>query len=271
MVKQTAWQPDPKVVKQLNDEFAKAYMDGCRFVPDGYEPYLLEYAKIAAFLQDEPACLIQLKRLNKLVEQEAKERGLNIDETESSLGHMQHKKVLRNVLERELAKVGFQPEFGKATGFLYPEIFRSAISKGLILKDPGVILQHGEFTHAIQWLLIGWQQADTPFLQEPVIESFKRLGDDRSVFLKFPNEENLWDLIVDYRSDLSQTFRSPEILHLSIVDSNDPELKTLKKLCAERMNKRGFGIFSDSASKTHREYERSPESDSLLLPVPKKK
>jgi hypothetical protein len=265
-------------VQREYDVLIKAYVpDGSnQAIPDGYESYLKDCARIAVFLRDTEAVFSQLKYLNTLLLEEAKKQGLNVN-APVPFGFLQHKKVLRNVLERELAMLGFQPDFGKAKGFLAPATFRSALAEGLIVKDPGVSIEHGEFTHAIQWLVIGWQQKSAAFLDKSVIELFKLLGDERSVFAKASGtEKNLWDLLVDQQPDVCQDCRSPEYLHNLIMKSDDPEISLLHVLCDERAKKRRMevekpnNLFSDKPS-IHKDYEPSEKDKKLLVPGRKNK
>ncbi|VVC75357.1 hypothetical protein AQUSIP_06470 [Aquicella siphonis] len=273
----STWLPDKAAVKKEYDGISWGYrgLNETPTLPDGYGPFIEDCAKIAVFLQDENAVINQLKRLNVLLKEEAKIQGLKVNEP-TPFGYLQHKKVLRNVLERELAKMGFQPDFGKTTGFLKPEVFRSAISAGLIVKDPGVSIEHGEFTHAIQWLLIAWQQSDSAFLSKPVIDVFKQLGDDRSVYPQSSGtEKNIWDVIVDQQPTVSPDCRSPEHLHKLILTSQDNDLLMLKILCEERAKKRRASFPGTDANPnkqtTHKEYQESNKDKALLVPAPKSK
>lgn len=258
------WVPNEESVKKEYSIIESCYRgrNVKREIPEDYKPMAWEFAKISVFLQDEAVVLAQLRKLNSLLEKEATKRNLIISEND-----LTHKKVLRNVLEQELEKMGFQPDFAKATGFLPPDVFRSTIRDGLLIKDPGAGIEHGEFTHAIQWLVIGWQQQDTPFLKYPVIEVFKQLGDDRSVLgITRINETNMWDLIVD---DLRhKDCRNPDYLHQVILESEDPNLSLLKKLCGSRMTKRktkASNLFHEEKEFPKKEYDQSKDHKDLLI------
>lgn len=239
-------------------------------MPKGYEPFVREFAKIAVFLQNEEQVLTQLKKLNSLLEIEALNRHLVISENDKG-GYLKHKKVLRSVLEQELEKMGFQADLAKATGFLTPEVFGSSIREGLLIKDPGAGIEHGEFTHAIQWLIIGWQQNDTQFLNHTVIEVYKQLGNELSVQGKSINgERNIWDILVDENILICKDYRCPEYLHSAILKSEDPNLTLLKKLCQSRVIKRetnaSSNLFHESKEFPKKEYDQSNDSKDLLIP-----
>ncbi|WP_454782317.1 LirA/MavJ family T4SS effector [Legionella sp. WA2022007384] len=231
-------------------------------LPKEYEDFFQDCAKISLFLQNNDAVLEQLKILNTLVKEEAKKRGVAISEEQSG-DYLKHKKVLRSVLELELAKIGFAPDFGKALSVLEPNSFALIYSKGIILKDPGAGTEHGEFTHAIQWLLIAWQQKNTSFLSLPVIKIYNKFGDSD----KF---KSIWNAVVDENKEACFDARSPERLHQMILSSDDPELSALKALCQSRVNKREMdtqknNFFSEKKDYPKKEYTPS-EDENLLLP-----
>lgn len=207
-------------------------------LPKGYETFFEDCAKISLFLQDTQAVLGHLKTLNGLLITEAKERNLSVDD-DKKCGYLQHKKVLRSVLEQELAKIGFEPDLGKALGVLENSTFAQIYSKGVLLKDPGAGVEHGEFTHPIQWLIIGWQQQDTAFLSLPVLKMFSRFGEDPKFLL-------IWDTVVDQIKEACTDARSPERLHTMILNSDDPDLSLLKILCQSRVKKREMNNQKDT-------------------------
>jgi hypothetical protein len=274
------WRPDQNEVDKEYSDIESNY--GTRRVrgkvPQGYEPLVMEFAKIAVFLKNDKAVLLQLKKLNALLVEEAKRRHLPINFDDPNEVYLKHNKLLRNVLEQELEKIGFQPELAKALDYIPPKIFRSTIREGILIKDPGAKIEHGEFTHAIQWLIIGWQQNDTHFLNNSVIDIFKELGSDRSVIYNNSDgsEKNMWDLLVDklYSKDCG----SPEYLHTLIKQSNDDELSLLKILCLSRVKKREYNlpytsIFAESNENKiypKREYDVSKQDKNLLISRKKK-
>jgi hypothetical protein len=193
--------------------------------------------KIATFLMKVPACKKHLTRLNSLLFKE-------LFKTKPE------KKSLRKILEEELSKVGFYPKFAKAYLVVDASIFKKTLLHGVLLKDTALaITQHGELTHALQWLMIAWEQEETHFLgEQSVVEIFKQLGEEKSFFYdSSTNKEiNLWDLIVDTNTEtplLSMAelqFKSPEVLFAFITspDLFTPGLETLRTELCERFIKK---------------------------------
>ncbi len=98
------------------------------------------------------------------------------------------------------------------------------------------------------------QQKDSGFLDKPVIEIYKSLGEKYTIFpsrLLESREQNVWDYIVD-RGIKNQTrnikfsdwndhpngFSSPLILNLFLCNTTDPELSFFKSLVLSRDIKR---------------------------------
>lgn len=199
------------------------------------DDYIDDCARIGAFLMDKSAVLTQLRKLDNLLKQ-------GVHTHDGTLKVF----MLRECLETELATFGFQPHFGKTLGNVRPEVFRAAIAHGLLLKDAAIgDVEHGEFTHLIQWLVIAWQQEASHFLSKPVIELFKQLGEEGSVYYRDPisstsdktirrEEKSIWDVIVDAEGE--GNFRAPEFLHTFILKSN--ELPVLREALQQRVNKR---------------------------------
>lgn len=211
--------------------------------PENLDDNLIQaYARIGAFLMDKQAVFNHLKELDKLLE----------NQRDSSSGELPVS-ALRELLENELKKLGFHPHFGKTLANVRPEVFRAAIAHGMLLKDAVIgDTLHGEFTHLIQWLAIAWQQEASHFLDKPVIEIFKQLGLESSVYYRDPvsatedpnsrrEEKSIWDLIVDSMGD--NDFRSPEVLNSFILQSN--ELPTLRELLQKRTEKRSQYKFEE--------------------------
>ncbi|MDI9818689.1 MULTISPECIES: LirA/MavJ family T4SS effector [unclassified Legionella] len=199
------------------------------------EEFMHACARIGAFLMDKQAVLQHLKALDNLLGTKKSQ----VPNAELSVS------ILRETLEDELGKNGFNPHFGKTLENVRPEIFRAAIAHGLLLKDAAVgDTRHGEFAHLIQWLAIAWQQEASNFLSKPVIELFRQLGKESSVYYRDPisskdesirrEENSIWDIIVDSEGD--NDFRSPEVLTSFILDSK--ELPNLSELLQKRLDKR---------------------------------
>lgn len=261
-----SWQPDQTKVDKEAEKLKKMYVGrkgSIANVPKEYEEFFQDFAKISVFLQNDNVVLKQLEVLNALLVDEAKTRQLFVDNDEKKRGYLSHKKVLRNVLEQELAKIGFQRDLGKAIDLLNPSTFASTFKDGLLLKDPGAGVEHGEFTHAIQWLIIGWQHKDTPFLSRPIIKIYNQLGDDERFSV-------IWDAVIDLFPTVCKDSRCPERLLSLILQSNDPNLSLLKTLSQSRVTKRNLGkqaptLFPETKTYPKKEYIASQDKN-LLLP-----
>lgn len=190
-------------------------------------------AKVAVFLMDEQAVVNQLTKLDTILNNK-----LSAQPDKFAVN------LLRETLEQELGKLGFHPHFGKTLENIDPVEFRSAIANGLLLKDASIgDTDHGEFTHAIQWLMIAWQQEESNFLGQPAIEIFKQLGEEKSVFYRSTVdsrndivEESIWDLIVDNEKQIN--FRSPEELNNFLRTTDNENLSIIQHLITMRMEKR---------------------------------
>lgn len=270
----TQWKPDPKQCEDLYNLFEKKYLGRKKTgkIPDGYAPFLQNCAKIAVFLSDKDAVIRQLKKLNALLNDENEKQKLASDTNEPN-SKIKYKKVLRSVLERELSKMNFQPKLAKAIGLLSPSAFRACIREGLLIKDPGVVEDHGEFSHPIQWLLIGWQQQETDFLSSSVIEIFIQLGRNESVYSNLDGEleSNLWDELVDQMLEFKSDCRAPGYLHILIEYNQDPDLLLLKTIIAARSAKRKMqenqrSLFFMEPNSLKKNYEISKIDSHLWVP-----
>lgn len=197
------------------------------------EDLFISYAKIEAFLMDTKAVVRQLQKLNNLIACRSEKPSI---------------KGFREIVEKEIARFGFYPKLAKILGNLPGPSFRALVANGLLSKDvavgePG----HGEFTHTIQWLMIAWQNEETNFLDQPVIDIFKRIGHDNAVYLRefSPNyvlEIGLWDLLVDRderRHGWRNDFRYPDYLEKFLLDEGTTfNLDLLSSLLIKREDKR---------------------------------
>lgn len=250
---QDSWKPDLSNFLKMKEFICSCFYacgnnQAAPTIPD--ESYINNCAAIGAFLMDENAVLRQLKKLNTLLTEEGLRRGILEEEDNSPVfthSHptdiyhfIPHKKTLRFVLETELEKLGFKSELCKATDFIEPNQFQALLANGILLKDPGAGHSHGDFTHPLQWLAIGWQNEEAPFLTDSLINIFKRLGDYSSVFSHPSIEDSLdecslWDIIVDLPKDTRITdCRCPDYLNYRIRSSTEPELFVLKILIDSR-------------------------------------
>ncbi len=288
-----SWQPNPsQVEKTAQDIVSKAYsssgvysFSSIKKKPEFDKHFLIRASKAATFLMDKDQVIIQLKKLNALLVKEAERLEIlaknkdghnilapcKIDEK-----YTPHRKVLRNVLERELGKVGFQPKLAKVNEFLNGGMFRETIRNGLLMKDSGLrYVNHGEFTHPIQWLMIAWQQSESDFLNRDfpknitkpaeisTIDFFKSFGKETAIVENIPGksvfnftsvENGLWDCIVDELPNYDEKrtlinvpsewendprgFCVPNNLHIFLFSNDIPELSFLKSLILSRELKR---------------------------------
>lgn len=265
-IKKAKWEPLLEDINEFKQKIIRAYQSS-RGVYDlknvkkkpklPSEQFLDQYARIAVFLQEKGQFIKQLIKLNNLLLEESKK------DSEST------SQLLRTTLEKELAKFGFQPRMGKVHKFLMPSMFRETLRYGLLLKDPGLReTLHGDFTHAIQWLMIAWQHQESQFLggkdddNKLVINIYKSLGQDDTVFdsgeqdlVGLPKyEKTIWEMVVDqlpqtYKSERPLTqknkwetdpgcFRSPDNLHLFLLNNIIPEISFLKTIIVKKDEKR---------------------------------
>lgn len=258
------WAPAPEKVIDFKKDILEAYrlstgvydLKNSKKRPKIPTPFLDQYAKIGAYLQEKGQFVKQLVKLNNILAEEAK--------TTSTTS-----KILRRVLERELGAFGFQPHMGKVHDFLPSSMFREALRHGMLLKDPGLReFYHGDFTHAIQWLMIAWQHQESQFLGESevkadrlVVNIFKSLGQNNAVISSKEQttaglangESSIWDLLVDRTPQTyngkrhilenkwevdPHGFCSPENLHIFLFKNTIPQLAFLKILIRKKETKR---------------------------------
>lgn len=220
---------DPVVASYMDPK-----LDGRTASEKPDQDFITKCAKIGAFLMDKEAVINQLIKLNTLIK-EINKKELKI-------------KDFRLLLERELHKIGFYPQFGKTFGNIRPDGFRATLAHKLLLKDAILGDQdHGEFTHIIQWLVIGWQQENTNFLNIRAVEIFKHLGHEKSVYNRDPiypkqnqntarAELSIWDIVVDRFG--TDDFRSPSTFQKFMLENDRSELACLKGLLTNRKKKR---------------------------------
>ncbi len=231
--------------------------------------FMLQCAKVGAFLMNKNVCYLHLLRLNECV---AKKIAKN-EPGDVSVS------LLREVLEEELTAMGFHRHFAKSLENIRPEIFRAVLDSGIIIKDAIIgDTPHGEFSHAIQILMIAWQQQASNFIGIPAVEFIKLLAAEDAVFYRDTlelerdigqrrAEKSIWDLILDNES--VNDFRSPEALHTYLQDNSQSQndkpqqsLKVLKELIQMRVAKRK----ADEGSERFLEkYKQVPSDGSTKL------
>lgn len=291
----TTWAPKEKYVNIMKNEIKE-------YVEDGFdEDYLDKCSKIGAFLMDKDEVMKGLKQLND----EILKKVTNPDEymefistttiDAKALSNPETRKqfqvgVLRSFLENELERMGFEPEFAKSIGYIDAPLFRETIRGGMFVKDKALGTIHGEFAHPIQWLLIAWQQERTKFLGDNVrvVDIFKKLGDDKSVFKKktekninvegFIYQKGIWDLVGDRQKGENDPelgeydLRNPDNL-TALITSNE-SAKTIPALNAmvsfrTKKRKEETVLFSKNKLQIHEKYVKSNKSDKLEIPKKK--
>ncbi len=278
------WKPPDLSVQQYRQELAKRFT---RF--EGPKGLLTQYVNIRLFLEEPLAVIEQLIKIEKLLIKKGSERNVLDEEKKPAVlkapvkgeFYPQQSKVLSHVILEQLGRRGFQEGFAKADWKIKPAGFRALLRQGLLIKDSGLRNNtHGDFSHSIQWLAIALQQEDSGFLDRPVIDIYKSLGEDFNVFtnsskrLVDVRETSVWDFIVDrvssieiqrrdYNSDAWQEdlngFSSPMILNLFLCKTNDPELSFFRSLVLSRDTKRtkeSKGVLlieSEASNKIHKD------------------
>lgn len=221
------------------------------------DEFITDCAKIGAFLMDNEATDKLLQKLNDKLAHKLENTNLE----EKGTG-----KKFRTFLEQELKKFGFQEKFVQVLGkkALTAKEFHNLLSQSFFLKDSSLRpTKHGEFGHAIQWILIAWQQQETNFLSMKVDEIYKKLG-DQDAKTDIPNQ-SAWFVICDEPEDEQYGFRSPEYLGHYITE-NENKFPILEKLLSDR-RKKEMGHFADKLKNPPSDkYEKNEEIPSVLMP-----
>lgn len=107
-----------------------------------------------------------------------------------------HFKVLSRFLYPWACRNGFQQQ-GKYIGILQQNDFLSLLAEKTIFKDSSISanLDHGAWSHAIQWFCIFEHQKASRFLQHPAIEVYQSFGSPDQ--MRAPFLDSAWDEIVD--------------------------------------------------------------------------
>ena len=248
-------------------------------LPD--DKFVTDCARIGAFLMDVEAVHAQLARLNILINDQFKEKNWTGIFNETNEYRQGAVKVLREILEKELAKFGFQPQFAQVLDMLSPEEFNKILSDGLILKDTFFRDNpHGEFAHAIQWFLIASQVKENKLtLSHNIIDIYKNIG--KNVRRQARNgPKTIWDVIVDMAQDFPKPvvfFRSPEYLtnhiceHKTTKETEINNISLLQEIVKHRGDKKrpssnGEDKIKFFKQQTNGKYTTSDISESVLVP-----
>lgn len=278
-----AWQPDKKKVKEITKEIKGAY-DKAKNKQIPEKEFIKNCAKIGAFLEDTPAVERQLSKLEELLDKKIMEIQSKNPSEEIKVS------VLTTILKEELEKLGFKSEFSKALDLVEPAHFRKAIFEGFLVKDISLGHDpHGEFSHIIQWLLIGWQQKENQesknkFLSCSVIDMYKGLGEEKSVIhrtvdpeTKKTKERNIWDHIVDIFGD--KNFKNPDHMQRVLQKDEKKQFPRLQYFIEKRVQKREKDIqdkekggkgpihLREKYANSSRFYKNPETGENILLPI----
>lgn len=254
------WKPDENLVQEAYKEIINLFVDN-NTPNNNDETFLQACAKIGAFLQDEDQVMERLQELNQTLEKLIPNEKIT-NETLLDKDKRKQVGILRRFLENELHQAGFESVFAKSFKVISPVTFRQTLINGLIIKDAVLGAdKHGEFTHALQWVLIIHQQNKTNFLGNgiTVIDIFKKLGEENSVYEKtYSNEKSIWDVIVDRWSNHQSDCRYPEYLN-ELIKNSDENLSLLRLLLKSRATKRHTcgTFFEPNQKQDTKKYEKN--------------
>lgn len=222
--------------------------------------YVLDCSKIAAFLANTTAVHAQLVKMNQKISEVFKEHNLTGIYDEQKRYQKGSIKLFRQFLESELARFGFQPYFSQILGGLNEKEFGALLQKGMAFKDTFFrASKHGEFTHALQWLIIAWAIEDNHLnIKNDVINLYKKSGTVLGSNNAF-GEKTVWDLIVDM-SPFHASFRSPEYFCeylMNVEKENAKELNILTDIFLFRFEKGIKGEFVKNNSDDPKAYDHN--------------
>ncbi|MBI2786702.1 MAG: hypothetical protein HYX60_10575 [Legionella longbeachae] len=249
----TKYELNENIVKELEEEIKKNIKG--KVLQDNI--FIKDCAKIGAFLMDLDVVHDHLKKLNELVTER-----LNGEDIQTK-GTV---KKFRSLLEELLKEFGFQEKFAQVIGkkALTGKDFHSLLSYSLFLKDSSLRnTKHGEFGHAIQWLLIAWQQVNTNFLTMKINDIYKKLG-DQDAKIEIP-EHSAWFIIADEPSLDEYGCRSPEWLN-EYIDSNKNDFPILQQILQKRFEKKSETHLTFKLENPPNRYERDIEIPIVLMP-----
>ena len=178
-----------------------------------------DFANIAALLaRPTPALIPYLANLEHSLQDEMTSQHLFDDPTcQTILFNPQHGKrfkILTNVLMAWAAENGFHPSLAKINYYLPPRVFRNMQAGGYLFNDKGSSLEHGEWTHSIQWYLITEANKHHPFLVNQPADLY-------IAFSKNDHRSKLWNMIFDVSAQhtnlASDDFRCPGNVHAHLM------------------------------------------------------
>jgi hypothetical protein len=111
------------------------------------DTFLQDYAKISLLLEHKPTFQARLKRLA------AKWRS-KIEKSKKGIENSGEYVKLSTLLAKYERMCWFPASHDIFLGFLETADFDGSIAKGIMAKDPGASVNHGDFTHRLQWHVI---------------------------------------------------------------------------------------------------------------------
>jgi hypothetical protein len=296
------WQPDPDKVQMMKSEIEEMYRKFKKPMPPAgvevaiWEQTLEAWARMGAFLMDSKAVVRQLRKINDYLHGKLIPELPEIDVvTLPAEGEKGRAQVLRQLLEKGLATIGFAPKFAKAFDFLAPDTFFKALKGGWMIKDTVFRrLPHGELPHAEQAFALLLQQKESKFLGEDdkiLANAIKAMGGTWAIMDKTLTA-NVWILVFDqlktpvsdeYPMGISYDFRSPENLTRFIRGRYDEKIENgktaleegldlLQKLSLERADKKAeklgeSKIDETTGKKRGTSYDLSTRDDKIVMPT----
>lgn len=215
-----------------------------------------KFARMGALLEDEEQVLKLLGVLEEELSQEYKKILLERlkEAKQNQTGKYYH--ALRNVLDRQESIYGFnaaeglftkKPDPLTLTGIVPPEVFSNVLLKlGYHWKDPGAGVEHGEYTHRIQWYMFTKSSQSNGI---HALEMFKAMGDPACCTEILDKDQKtqklitMWDYIVDCFDGTAESVpasdsaRAPNYL-MQFMMRNRSKLSTLCAYLEKKEEKR---------------------------------
>jgi hypothetical protein len=224
--------------------------------------FLSDYAKIYIMMESKTDVV---RCLSKLASQLAdlKESSDFSDEYKSKEGAGNHYIKLSKALEKFEAYCWFPPSHEIFIGFLPSDSFQSYIRKGLMCKDPGAGLEHGDFTHRLHWHCISriitndFSTAKGAKWNNSPLQLFCSLGSAPATSA----DNNVWFKLLDDNG--SASFRSPDKFHKHVRQGG---YGMLSSNVARRYTKRANELNAHIDQKTLAAYKKSFRDIAAPLP-----
>jgi hypothetical protein len=165
-------------------------------------------------------------------------------------------KLISDMLYNWARNNGFESTFAKISRLVPAKTFQNMLQAGMLFKDSGVPILHGEWTHFIQWYILIEENKRNPYLKNNPQDLFRLLGNDRakaqtSTNIPFNTMQTIWGLIFDRlftkestKKD-EQDYRIPENLQMKMLEDKYP---ILKSGLSKRQQKIRFGLNKQAES-----------------------